>query len=164
MPSHTETKSLPYTPEQMYNLVIDVDRYPEFLPWCIACRVRKRQEELLVADLIIGFKMIRERFTSRVTMKRPSEIDVEYVEGPLKHLENAWRFEPEGSGCRIHFSVDFEFRSKVLQRLIGGLFHHAYMRMVAAFEARAHALYGGEVSQAAPRAAADLSDRQVPGR
>ncbi|MEM7444121.1 MAG: type II toxin-antitoxin system RatA family toxin [Pseudomonadota bacterium] len=164
MPSHAETRLLPYTPEQMYNLVIDVGRYPEFLPWCIACRIRERKEDLLVADLVIGFKMIRERFTSRVTMTRPSQIDVEYVEGPLKHLENAWRFEPEGSGCRIHFSVDFEFRSKVLQRLIGGLFHHAYMRMVSAFEARAHALYGKKMAQAAPRAAADLSDTQVPGR
>jgi coenzyme Q-binding protein COQ10 len=150
MPSHTEIKVLPYTPEQMFNLVADVGRYPEFLPWCIASRVRERTEKLLVADLVIGFKMIREKFTSRVTLTRPSAVDVEYVKGPLKHLENCWRFEPDGNGCKITFSVDFEFRSKVLQGLIGGLFHHAYLRMVGAFETRAHAIYGEGKPQAAP--------------
>lgn len=159
MPSHNETRTLPYTPEQMFNLVADVERYPAFLPWCIASRVREKQDDLLVADLIIGFKMIRERFTSRVTLNRPSAIDVDYVQGPLKHLENAWRFEPAEGGCTIHFSVDFEFRSKVLQRLIGGLFHHAYMRMVGAFETRAHALYRDCEPQAAP-----LRTGSVPGR
>lgn len=159
MPSHAETKLLPYTPEQMFNLVADVGRYPEFLPWCIASRVRERTEDLLVADLVIGFKMVREKFTSRVTLARPSAVDVAYVEGPLKHLENAWRFEPEGTGCRITFSVDFEFRSKMLQGLIGGLFHHAYMRMVGAFETRAHAIYGN----AKPQATSLRTDR-VAGR
>lgn len=159
MPSHAETRDLPYTPEQMFNLVADVERYPTFLPWCIASRVREKRDDLLVADLVIGFKMVRERFTSRVTLERPSAIDVEYVKGPLKHLENAWRFEPIEAGCRLHFSVDFEFRSRVLQKLIGGLFHHAYMRMVGAFETRAHALYRDGKPQAAP-----LRPDSVPGR
>ncbi|MEO1225976.1 MAG: type II toxin-antitoxin system RatA family toxin [Pseudomonadota bacterium] len=159
MPSHQEQRLLPYTPEQMFNLVADVEKYPSFLPWCIASRVTERRDDLLVADLVIGFKMVRERFTSRVTLDRPNLIDVEYVKGPLKHLENTWRFEPAESGCQIHFSVDFEFRSKVLQKLIGGLFHHAYMRMVGAFETRAHALYRDGKLQAAP-----LRADSVPGR
>ena len=159
MPSHAETRDLPYTPQQMFNLVADVERYPSFLPWCIASRVREKRDDLLVADLVIGFKMVRERFTSRVTLARPSAIDVEYVKGPLKHLENAWRFEPTETGCKLHFSVDFEFRSRVLQKLIGGLFHHAYMRMVGAFETRAHALYSEGKPQAAP-----LRPDSVPGR
>jgi len=141
---HAEQRLLGYRPEQMFDLVADVERYPEFLPWCIGARIRERSETLLVADLIIGFKMIRERFTSRVDLDRPNlAIDVTYADGPFKHLSNRWRFErtPDG-GCVIDFYVEFEFRSVVLQKLIGVLFHEAVKRMVAAFEARARVLYG----------------------
>jgi coenzyme Q-binding protein COQ10 len=153
MPTHAEKKVLPYTPEQLYRLVADIERYPEFLPWAVAARIRRRQGNVLWADLIIGFKMIREKFTSKVTLHEPGRIDVEYAEGPFQHLNNHWRFEPHPEGCLIDFYVDFEFRSKVLQALIGALFGEAVRRMVAAFEARAHELYGAPgVATPAPRA------------
>lgn len=143
MPTHAERRVVPYTPEQMFDLVAQIDRYPEFLPWCVAARVRSRRGNELVADLVIGFKMFRERYTSRVTLERPRRIHVSYLEGPLKHLTNHWVFEPHPSGgTDIDFYVDFEFHSKVLQTLIGTLFHEAMRRIVAAFEQRAQRLYG----------------------
>ena len=144
MPTHAEKRELPYRPEQLFDLVADIERYPEFLPWCVAARVRSREEDLVVADLIIGFKMVRERFTSRVKLDRPSlRIDVAYTEGPFRYLNNHWFFEPLGDGrCRIDFYVDFEFRSAILQRIIGALFNEAVRRMVQAFENRARKLYG----------------------
>jgi coenzyme Q-binding protein COQ10 len=141
MPTHAERRFLPYRPEQLFDLVADVERYPEFLPWCVAVRIRERDDDVLVADLVIGFKMVRERFTSRVTLSYPERIDVEYTHGPLRHLNNHWVFEPVPNGCVIDFYVDFEFRSRVLQKLIGALFNEAVKRMVAAFETRAHQLY-----------------------
>ena len=143
MPVHAERRVLPYSPAQMFDLVAAVDRYPEFLPWCIGARIKSRDGNVVLADLIIGFRMIRERFTSRVVLDRPGRIDVSYIDGPLKHLANRWLFEPAGEGgCVIDFHVDFEFRSRILQAAIGALFHEAVRRMVAAFEKRAHALYG----------------------
>ena len=144
MITHAERRLLGYRPEQMFDLVADVERYPEFLPWCIGARIRERKLNLLVADLIIGFRMIRERFTSRVVLDRPRlAIEVAYADGPFKHMSNRWLFEatPEGCCC-IDFRVEFEFRSAMLQKLIGVLFHEAVRRMVAAFEARAIKLYG----------------------
>lgn len=155
MPTHAEKRVVPYTPEQMFDLVARVDRYPEFLPWCVASRIRSRQGNELVADLVIGFKMFRERYTSRVTLDRPRRIHVSYLEGPLKHLTNHWVFEPHPSGgTEIDFYVDFEFHSKMLQTLIGALFHEALRRLVGAFEDRARRLYGTPASPvaAAPRA------------
>ncbi|HTP83955.1 MAG TPA: type II toxin-antitoxin system RatA family toxin [Alphaproteobacteria bacterium] len=143
MPTHAETRIVPYSPEQMFDLVAGIERYPEFLPWCLAARIRSREGKTVIADLVIGFKMIRERYTSRVTLDRPHRIDVEYLEGPLKRLTNHWVFEAHGSGgTRLNFFVDFEFRSRVLQALIGTLFYEALRRLVAAFEARAKKLYG----------------------
>ncbi len=143
MPTHAEVRVLPYTPEQLYRLVAGVEHYPEFLPWCLAARIRKRSEAELVADLVIGFKMFRERFTSRVQLDEAGKrIDAEYTEGPFKYLQNHWIFEAHPEGCQVDFYVDFEFRNKVLQRLIQALFHEAVKRMVAAFETRARALYG----------------------
>lgn len=141
---HAEQRVLGYRPEQLFDLVADVERYPEFLPWCIGARIRERGKSLLIADLVIGFKVIRERFTSRVALDRPHlAIEVTYADGPFKHLSNRWRFEPRpNGGCLIDFYVEFEFRSVVLQKLIGVLFHEAVKRMVAAFETRARALYG----------------------
>ena len=144
MITHAEQRLLGYRPEQMYDLVADIERYPEFLPWCIGARIRERTEDLVVADLIIGFKMIRERFTSRVSLDRDRlTIEVTYADGPFKQMTNRWRFEPTEDGrCRIDFYVAFEFRSAMLQKLIGVLFHEAVRRMVGAFETRARKLYG----------------------
>lgn len=143
MPTHAERRVLPHTPQQLYDLVADVERYPEFLPWAVACRIRKRQDKVIWADLVIGFKLIRERFTSKVTLDpEQRHIHVEYVEGPFHHLNNHWAFEPHPDGCVVDFYVDFEFRNKVLQTIIGALFNEAVKRMVAAFEGRAKQLYG----------------------
>jgi len=143
MPSHAETKVLPYTPEQMFDMVADVAAYPDFLPWCIATRVRTADASHLTADMVIGFKMFREQFTSRVTLERPGLIKVEYERGPFKYLENHWKFTPnEGGGCLVDFTVEFEFRSQLLEMAIGKVFTEAVHRMVAAFEKRAETLYG----------------------
>jgi coenzyme Q-binding protein COQ10 len=143
MPTHAEKRVLPYKPEQLFGLVADVERYPEFLPWCVAARVRKREGNRIVADLVIGYRMIRERFTSRVWLDPGGRrIDVAYTEGPFKYLNNHWIFEDHPEGCAIDFYVDFEFRSRLLQKIISTLFQEAVRRMVAAFEARARALYG----------------------
>jgi coenzyme Q-binding protein COQ10 len=142
MPTHAEERVLPYTPEQLFDLVADIERYPEFLPWCVAARIKERRPDLVTADLIIGFRMFRERFTSRVSLHRPHRIDVEYAEGPFRYLNNHWTFTPDPKGCRVGFFVDFEFRSRLLQRLIEVLFSEAVRRMVGAFEKRARDLYG----------------------
>ena len=142
MPTHKEIRVLPYTPAQLYKLVADVELYPEFLPWCRGARIRSREEDVIVADLIIGFKAIRERFTSHVTLSEEvPRIDVRYLDGPFKYLENRWIFRDHEKGCEIDFFVDFEFRSKLLQKVIQALFHEAVRRMVSAFEKRARALY-----------------------
>lgn len=151
MPRHAETRLLPYTPEQLFALVVDIERYPEFLPWCVAARIRERRANLITADLVIGFRMFRERFTSRVTLDPPERIDVAYTEGPFRYLRNHWSFAPAEGGCLVDFFVDFEFSSRLLQKLIGVVFTEAVRRMVAAFERRARQLYGGP----APRGAAE---------
>src|SRR3954467_10295541 len=142
MPTQAEQKILPHTPEQLYALVADIERYPEFLPWCVGARIRERRDNVILADLIIGFSMFRERFTSCVTLNPPYRIDVAYTEGPFKYLNNHWIFEQIPGGCRVDFFVDFEFKSRILQRVIEMLFHEAVRRMVAAFEHRAEQLYG----------------------
>jgi coenzyme Q-binding protein COQ10 len=141
MPTWSEKRRLPYTPEQLYELVVDVARYPEFLPWCLAAKIRKRQGEMIHADLVIGFKMFRERFTSKITLSPPDRIDVAYADGPFRYLDNHWIFVPTPDGTEIDFFVDFEFKNRVLQKVIEVLFNEAVRRMVAAFEARAKALY-----------------------
>jgi len=143
MPMHAEMRRLPHTPEQMFDLVADVARYPEFLPWCMATRIRRREGDTLVADMVVGFKMFREKFTSRVTLTHRDRIDVLYEDGPFKYLNNHWVFErTEDGGCEIDFYVDFEFRSRILQKAIGAVFNEAVQRMVTAFEKRAQDLYG----------------------
>ncbi|HLJ65347.1 MAG TPA: type II toxin-antitoxin system RatA family toxin [Stellaceae bacterium] len=143
MPTHAERRVLPYSDTQLFDLVADIERYPEFLPWCLGARVREKSATLIVADLLIGFKMVRERFTSKVLLDRPRRIDVSYSDGPFRYLNNHWLFEPLPDGtCRIDFYVDFEFRSRLLQKIIEVLFNEAVKRMVGAFEARAQALYG----------------------
>lgn len=148
MPTHAEKRKLPYSAQEMYDLIARIDRYPEFLPWCSAARVRARraegEREVLDAELVISFKLFREKFGSRVTL-RPAEmrIDVEYLDGPFRYLNNHWYFRDLGAqGCEVDFFVDFEFRSPVLQALIGVVFNEAMQRIVRAFEKRAEALYG----------------------
>jgi len=143
MPTHAEKRVLPYTPEQLFDLVIDVEKYPDFLPWCLGCRIKKREEGLVVADMIIGFKVFREGFTSRVAHQRPGRIDVSYADGPFKYLDNHWIFNDLGDGrTEIDFFVDFEFRSRILQAAIGAVFGEAVRKMINAFEGRAHDLHG----------------------
>jgi coenzyme Q-binding protein COQ10 len=143
MPRHAETRMLPYSPEQMFDLVADVGHYQEFLPWVVDTRIRQRDERAILADLIVGFGPLRETFTSRVALDRPQTIDVDYVEGPLKRLHNSWRFRPHGEGgCLVDFLVDFTFRSRTFEAIAGRMFGEAVRRMVAAFEARATVHYG----------------------
>jgi coenzyme Q-binding protein COQ10 len=154
MPTHSEKRVVPYSADEMYALIADVGRYPEFLPWCAAARIRSTEPlpegdgEVMEADLVISFKVYRERFGCRVTLRPEARtIDVEYLQGPFRYLQNHWRFIPLGeSSCEIDFFVDFEFRSAILQRLIGLVFHEAMMRIVRAFEKRAAALYGARSS------------------
>ena len=150
MPGIRETRHLPYTPEQMYDLVADVGRYAEFLPWVIATRVRSDSDTEMVADMVVGFKNLRERFTSRVEKHRPDFLRVHYVDGPLRDLDNMWRFAPDGeNGCTVDFSVEFAFKNRVFEVLAGQYFDRAFRRMVEAFEARAAVLYGSSNSNAA---------------
>ncbi len=149
MPGIQETRVLPWTSEQMFDLVADVGRYQDFLPWVVATRVRSNNETEMVADMVVGFKSLREKFTSRVTKQRPGLIDVQYVDGPLRDLDNRWHFQalPEG-GCKVDFSVDFTFKNKVFEALAGQYFDRAFRKMVAAFETRAEQLYGSNNSSA----------------
>jgi coenzyme Q-binding protein COQ10 len=142
MPRHAESRVVPYRAEQLFDLVADVAAYPQFLPWCVGARIRSRSETELVADLTIGFGPFRESFTSRVTLDRPGHIRVSYENGPFRYLKNEWRFVSAPRGCRVDFSVDFEFRSRLLQTAIGVVFHEAVRRMVAAFMTRARQVYG----------------------
>jgi coenzyme Q-binding protein COQ10 len=150
MPTHAEKRKMPYSAEEMYALIADIEAYREFLPWCQAARIRSRRPlpdgegEVIEADLVISFKVFREKFGSRVTL-RPGkrQIDVEYLDGPFRYLNNHWEFLPEGErACTVDFFVDFEFRSKTLQAIIGLVFNEAMQRIVRAFERRAEALYG----------------------
>ena len=142
MPKHVETRALPYTPEQMFDLVADVARYPEFLPWVSAIRVRSDSDCAMVADMIVGFKGLRETFTSKVEKLRPERLRVDYLEGPLKYLNNDWKFRPDGSGgCVVDFSVDFAFKNRVFEMLAGQVFDRALRKMIGAFEERAAKLY-----------------------
>ena len=152
MPTHREKRTLPYSAGQIYDLVADVAKYPEFLPWTAAARIRSRKplpgggprDEVMEADLVISFKLFRERFGSRVVLKPDDmRIETEYLDGPFRYLKSWWQFRdlPEG-GCEAEFFVDFEFRNAVLQKVIGVVFNQAMQRVVRAFEDRARALYG----------------------
>ncbi|MBP0464518.1 type II toxin-antitoxin system RatA family toxin [Roseomonas sp. PWR1] len=150
MPTHAEKRILRYSPEQMFDLVADVRRYPEFLPWCVGARILSRSEAELVADLTIGFKMFRETFRSRVALERPDHVHVTYETGPFRYLNNHWRFRPVPQGTEVDFFVDFEFRSRILQMAIGVVFNEAVRLMVRAFERRAMVLYGRNAGPVAP--------------
>lgn len=153
MPQHQESRDLPYTARQMFDLVADVESYPKFLPWTSAARIRSRRNradgaEEIEADLVVSFKVFRERFGSRVVLWReteegPANIETEYLEGPFKYMRSDWSFtDLPGEGCRVAFHVDFEFRNAILRRVAGVVFHEAMSRIVRAFEDRARQLYG----------------------
>ena len=148
MPTHSETRHLPYTAQQMYDLVADVESYPEFLPWTAAARIRSTREDgdavVMLADLVISFKVFRERFGSRVTLyPEARKIDTEYLDGPFQKMVSNWGFEEaEDGGCNVSFFVDFEFRNKLLQTTATLFFNDAMQRVVRAFERRAAKLYG----------------------
>ncbi|KAB7739350.1 type II toxin-antitoxin system RatA family toxin [Parvibaculum sedimenti] len=158
MPTTNQTQDVPYGADEMFALVAEIERYPEFLPWCAGARIRKREragdKEIVTADLIVAYKVFREQFTSRVTLDpKARKVDVEYVQGPFKNLVNKWEFEPlpDGGSC-IHFFIDFEFRSATLQALISGFFTKAFTRMMQAFIDRADVLHG---KPALPQQASD---------
>lgn len=147
MPAHSETKFLPYGPAQMYDLVGDVASYPKFLPWTAAARIRSVTDAgdhaVMLADLVVSFKVFRESFGSRVTLwPGQRRIDTEYIDGPFKFLNSTWTFTEAPGGCEVHFEVDFEFRNRLLQGAAGLFFNEAMQRIVAAFEGRAKKLYG----------------------
>ena len=149
MPRISEVRDLPWSAEQMFDLVADVKRYPEFLPWVVATRIRSDGEHEMVADMLVGFNALRERFTSKVKKDRPRMIDVDYVDGPMKELDNIWRFRPrDDGGCHVDFCVDFTFRNPVFEALAGKYLDRAFRKMVGAFEERAAALYGSNSSSA----------------
>lgn len=149
MPSIRETRRLPYTAEQMFDLVADVDKYPEFLPWVVATRVRRDSDSEMTADMLVGFKALREKFTSKVVKLRPETIHVHYVDGPLRDLDNNWTFRDVGEGaCEIDFCVDFAFKNMMFEALAGQYIDRAFRKMVNAFEERAGQLYGSSNSSA----------------
>lgn len=151
MPHHAEQQFSPYTPQQLFALVADVEKYPEFLPWCRAARITERRENEFLGELIISFAHITESYTSRVRLNPVSEeggscsIDVVMIKGPFEHLANHWKFIPVESGTNIDFFLDFKFRSRLLEKLIGSSFTKATVKMVAAFKARADVLYSKEL-------------------
>ncbi len=147
MPHHHERRALPHSAAQMYDLVADVRSYSEFLPWVSAVRVREDSETEMLADLVVGFKSLREKFSSRVMKTPKSAIIVDYLDGPMKHLHNQWLFEdlPDG-GSIVDFTVDFSFRNAMFEMLAGQFFDSALRKMTAAFIDRADALYGVEGS------------------
>ncbi len=143
MPSHSEQQFSPYSPKQLFYMVADVEKYPEFLPWCRAARILERKDNVFLGELIISFAHITESYTSKVTLNpEAGTIDVVMVKGPFEHLTNRWQFNEAKGGTNIDFALDFKFRSKILEKLIGGLFSKASAKMVDAFKARATALYG----------------------
>jgi coenzyme Q-binding protein COQ10 len=149
MPSHSETRKLRYTADQMYRLVADVGSYPQFLPWTAAARVRRVTpqddgSEVMEADLVISFKVFRERFSSRVVLwPKEKLIETEYLDGPFHHMRSNWSFRDVDGGCEVAFDVDFAFKNRLLQSAAEIFFYDAMKRIVRAFEKRADALYGG---------------------
>jgi len=148
MPGVSEIRRLPYSAEQMFDLVADVARYGEFLPWVVGTRVRSNSETEMIADMLVGFKALREKFTSRVEKVRPGEIRVHYLDGPMRDLDNVWKFRSTPDGCEVDFAVSFTFRNAMFEALAGQYFDRAFRKMVSAFETRADQLYGSNSSSA----------------
>jgi coenzyme Q-binding protein COQ10 len=149
MTSFRTSRRVRHAAKDMFDLVADVESYPKFVPLCLDLRVRRRSEtddgkEIFIADMTVGYKAIRESFTSRVTLDRKNlEIFVEYVDGPFKQMENRWRFLPAGeTGCTVEFDISYEFRSRTFALILGGMFDSAFRKFAEAFEMRANAVYG----------------------
>jgi len=142
MPSIHEVRTLPYSAQQMFDMVADVGRYGEFLPWVVATRVKSDDGREMIADMLVGFKMLREKFTSRVIKDAPGGLTVHYIDGPMRDLDNRWLFRDVPEGCELEFSVSFTFRNPLFEKLAGQYFDKAFRKMVAAFEERAAVLYG----------------------
>ncbi len=146
MPKHSEIRKLPFSAKEMYDLVADIKSYPDFVPWCSGSRIRSIQEDgdiiVIDADLLISFKVLHEKFRSRVELNPSTrKINIKYLEGPLKYLESRWTFEEEGSGCIVEYHVDFEFKSKIFQKIAGFIFQEALQKIVTSFEERANKIY-----------------------
>lgn len=147
MPKHHEIRQLPYSAKQMYELVADISKYPQFLPWVIALRIKKDDDQEALADMIVGFKALRESFTSRVIKSPYRTIRVDYIDGPLKYLSNDWEFiDRNDGGCDVDFKVDFAFKNRVFEKIAGQFFEAALMKMTSAFVDRAHNLYGKQTA------------------
>ena len=145
MHTHAEKRVLAHSARQMFDLVADVDKYPQFLPWCVGVRIFKREEHQFFADLMIGYKVIREKFTSKVELTEPDAIEVTYITGPMKHLRNRWDFAANEDGsCTVDFYIEFEFRNRMFEALVGKVFDEIVKRMVGAFVERADNLYGSQ--------------------
>jgi coenzyme Q-binding protein COQ10 len=145
MPSHSESRIVPYSAEQLFDLVMDIEKYPEFLPWCLGARINSKSKNKVEADVIVGYKMFREKFSSRVRFTRPKEIEVEYLQGPMRHLHNKWAFKDlKENQCRVDFYVDFSLKTKLFESLVDQFFHKALMKMINAFELRAMEIYGAK--------------------
>jgi len=145
MPSHSESRVLPYSSLQLFDLVMDIEKYPEFLPWCIGARINSRSKNDMEADVLVGYKMFREKFSSRVHFTRPGEIEVEYLKGPMRHLHNKWLFQDIKPGqCKVDFYVDFSLKAKLLESFVDQFFQKALVKMIDAFERRAAAVYGAK--------------------
>ena len=146
MPRHTEIRRLPFKPEEMYDLVANIELYPQFIPWCVGARIYKEIEKedrrIFEADLVISFKIYQETFKSEVTLlPHKKKIIIRYIEGPLRYLESYWSFLESDNGCEVVYHVDFEFRSKIIQKLVGIVFFEAMQRIVNSFEKRAYQVY-----------------------
>lgn len=147
MPSHYEEELLPYQTQQIFDLVADVEHYPEFLPWCRVARVFDKQDNVFLGELVICYKHICEQYTSKIILTppgaphQPCRIDVTLVRGPFYHLNNSWEFLPEGDSTRIKFGLDFAFKSKLMEKLLGGFFHKAAQKMIEAFKDQAYRRY-----------------------
>lgn len=148
MPGIRELRQLPYSAEQMFDLVADVGKYHEFLPWVVGTRIRSDNGHEMIADLLVGFNALREKFTSRVLKDRPGEIRVHYLDGPMRDLDNVWQFRNVEGGCEVDFMVQFTFRNAMFEKLAGQYFDRAFRKMVGAFEQRADTLYGNSSSSA----------------
>ena len=151
MPRFQSSRDVPFTPQQMFDLVADVQAYPQFLPLCEDLRIRRKVTspeglEVLVADMSVGYKAVHETFTSRVTLDpQNQQIFVTYLEGAFSHLDNRWQFLPDGKGCKVVFYIDYEFRNRMLGVLMGAMFDKAFRKFSEAFEARAALIYPSSV-------------------
>ena len=142
MPTHAEKRNIKHSSQHMFDLVSDVEKYPEFLPWCTGARIQSHEGDTILADLAIGYGVFEDTFTSHVTLDRPCSIDVEHTRGPFRYLVNRWRFMSLGNkACELKFEIDFAFRSMMLESLVGLVFQRAFSRMVESFESRAAVIY-----------------------